>query len=73
MSNFTVNRNGLDQVTLEFMTTGRSEGSVNLRDALLDESKNYVFCVDHLNAPLDGVPITKTLGTELFRVLRNAG
>ena len=70
MSNFTVNRNGLDQVTLEFMTTGRSEGSVNLRDALLDESKNYVFCVDHLNAPLDGVPINKTLGTELFRVLR---
>ena len=70
MSNFTVNRNGLDQVTLEFMTTGRSEGSVNLRDALLDESKSYVFSVDHLNAPLDGVPICKTLGTELFRVLR---
>lgn len=71
MSNFTVNRNGLDQVTLEFTTTGRSECSVNLKEALLDEKKEYVFSVDHLNVPLDEVPITNNKDdVELFRVLR---
>ena len=70
MSNFQVNRVGLDQVTLEMTTTGRSEGSVNLRDALLDESREYVFCVDHLNAPLDAVPINHVTDQELFRVIR---
>ena len=70
MSNFVINRNGLDQVTLEFTTSGRSEGSINLRYALLDENKDYVFCVDHLNAPLDSVPINTSVGKELFRIIR---
>ena len=70
MSNFQVNKVGLDQVTLEMTTSGRSEGSVNLRDALLDESLEYVFCVDHLNAPLDAVPINTKTDQELFRVIR---
>jgi len=74
MSNFVVNRNGLDQVTLEFMTTGTSEASINLRDALLDEKLSYVFSVDHLNAPLDSVPITNIIDKELFRIeRRNVG
>ena len=71
MSNFTVNRNGLDQVTLQFMTTGRNECSVSLREALLDEKLEYVFSVDHLNVPLDAVPITNNkTDVELFRVIR---
>ena len=71
MSNFTVNRNGLDQVTLQFLTTGRNECSVSLRQALLDEKLEYVFSVDHLNVPLDAVPITNNkTDVELFRVIR---
>ena len=71
MSNFTVNRNGLDQVTLQFLTTGRNECSVNLREALLDEKREYVFSVDHLNVPLDAVPITNNkTDVELFRIIR---
>ena len=70
MSTFIVNKNGLDSVTLEMCTTARSEASVNLREALLDEAKDYVFCVDSLNVPLDSVPINKTLNKELFRVVR---
>ena len=74
MSNFVVNKHGLDQVTLEFTTTGSSEASINLRDALLDEKLDYVFCVDHLNCPLDSVPITNIINKELFRVeRRNVG
>ena len=74
MSNFQVNKVGLDQVTLEMTTTGRSEGAINLREPLLDESLEYVFCVDHLNAPLDAVPINNVTDKELFRVIRrNAG
>ena len=74
MSNFQVNKVGLDQVTLEMTTTGRSEGAINLRDALLDESLEYVFCVDHLNVPLDAVPINNVSNQELVRVIRrNAG
>lgn len=70
MSNFVINKTGLDQVTLEFMQTGNSETSVNLKEALLDESKNYVFCVDHLSIPLDSVPINNTIDQELFRIQR---
>ena len=70
MTNFQVNKVGLDQVTLQFTTTGRSEGLINLREALLDESLEYVFCVDHLNAPLDSVPINNVTDKELFRVIR---
>ena len=70
MSNFVVNKNGLDQVTLEMMTTGRNEATVNLQEALLDEKLDYVFCVDHLNVPLNSVPITSAIDTELFRVIR---
>ena len=70
MSNFQINKVGLDQVTLEMTVTGRSEGSINLREALLDESLEYVFCVDHLNAPLDSVPINTKTDQELFRVIR---
>ena len=70
MSTFIVNKNGLDSVTLEMSTTSRSEASVNLRAALLDESKDYVFCVDSLNVPLDSVPINNISDKELFRVIR---
>ena len=70
MSNFVVNKNGLDQVTLEMMTTSRNEATVNLREALLDETLDYMFCVDHLNVPLNSVPLTNTIDTELFRVVR---
>ena len=70
MSNFIVNKTGLDQVTLEMMTTGRSEASINLQESLLDETLNYQFCVDHLNVPLNAVPINDGVGKELFRVIR---
>ena len=70
MSNFIVNKTGLDQVTLEMMTTGRSEASINLQESLLDETLNYQFCVDHLNVPLNAVPINDGLGKELFRIIR---
>ena len=65
-----INRHGLDQVTLEFQTTGRSECSVSLQEALLSESLDYVFCVDSLNIPLDLVPICPETDKELFRVIR---
>ena len=65
-----MNRHGLDQVTLEFQTTGRSECSVNLQEALISESLEYVFCVDSLNIPLDLVPICPETNIELFRVIR---
>ncbi len=51
MSNFVVNKNGLDQVTFEMTTTGRNEASINLREALLDERLDYVFCVDSCTVP----------------------
>ena len=70
MSNFVINRTGLDQVTLEMSQTGSSETSVSLRDPLLDESLDYVFCVDHLSVPLASVPITSKTNKELFRVVR---
>lgn len=70
MSTFIVNKNGLDSVTLEMCTSSRPEASVNLREALLDESKEYVFCVDSLNVPLDSVPINDISNKELFRVIR---
>ena len=70
MSNFVVNKNGLDQVTLEMTTTGRSETSINLKEALLDERLDYVFCVDSFTVPLDTVPINNQLNTELFKVIR---
>ena len=70
MSNFVVNRNGLDQVTLEMTTTGRNEASINLKDSLLDERLDYVFCVDSFTVPLDTVPINNTLNTVLFEVIR---
>ena len=70
MSNFVINRTGLDQVTLEMSQTGSSETSVSLREPLLDESLDYVFCVDHLSVPLAGVPITSKINKELFRVVR---
>ena len=70
MSNFVVNKNGLDQVTLEMTTTGRNEASINLKEALLDERLDYVFCVDSFTVPLDTVPINNTLDTVLFKVIR---
>ena len=70
MSNFIVNKHGLDQVTLEMTTTGRSEASINLREALLDERQDYVFCVDSFTVPLDSVPINNTLDTRLFELIR---
>ena len=70
MSNFVVNKHGLDQVTLEMTTTGRSEASINLKETLLDERLDYVFCVDSFTVPLDTVPINNKLDTVLFEVLR---
>ena len=54
---FQVNRIGLDEVTLELNTTGTNEAEVNLKVPLLDEKKDYAFCVDSLTLPLNGAPI----------------
>ena len=71
---FQVNRIGLDEVTLELNTTGTNEAEVNLKVPLLDEKKDYVFCVDSLTMPLNGAPINKLRGSELFRIeRRNVG
>ena len=74
MSTVTINRVGMDQVVVEFVQTGSHELSTSIKDELLDANKNYVFCVDSLNVPLDRVPIQPDVGIPLFTIFkRNVG
>ena len=70
MSSYLINRSGVDQVSVEFMQTGRSETSCSLHNDLLDGTKQYHFCVDSMNIPLNNTPLNRHKGTELFRILR---
>lgn len=70
MSSYLINRSGVDQVSVEFMQTGRSETSCSLHNDLLDGTKQYHFCVDSMNIPLNNTPLNKHKGTELFKILR---
>ena len=70
MSNFVINRHGTDQVSIQLMSQGSSEASVNLQNEILDARLKYVFAVDHLNVPLNACPINRVKNEELFRVIR---
>ena len=71
---FQANRIGLDEVTLELNQVGKNETEVNLKHPLLDDKKNYHFCVDNLQIPLNLCPIFDLTDVELFRIeRRNVG
>ena len=71
---FQVNRVGLDEVTLSLETTGSNESEISLKVPLLDDKREYSFCVDRLMAPLNHAPINNLKGSELFRIeRRNVG
>ena len=73
MTTYQPNRSNLDEVTIELNQTGKSSTQVNLRHAILDEKKDYVFSVDSLQAPLNNCPIFNFEG-EVFRIeRRNVG
>ena len=73
MTTYQPNRSNLDEVTIELNQTGQSHTQVNLRHAVLDEKKDYVFSVDNLQVPLNNCPIFNVEG-ELFRIeRRNVG
>ena len=75
MTQYIVNKSGLDEVSLEINQTGNPESSINLKVPLLDDKKSYVFCVDNLIVPLDEAPLFKyDVGDVLFTIeRRNAG
>ena len=65
-----INRSGVDQVTAEFIQTGRGETSCTLNTDLLDGEKQYHFCVDSWNIPLNNTPMNKYRGKTLFTIFR---
>ena len=71
MTQYLVNRSSLDEVSLELNQTGHHESSINLKEALLDDKRSYVFAVDSLIIPLNNAPIFDLeINTELFRIQR---
>ena len=73
MSTFQPNRINLDEVTIELSQTDKSFTQVNLRHAILDDKRDYSFCVDSLVCPLNKCPIFNYKG-EMFRIeRRNVG
>ena len=70
MSNYIINRNGVDLVEIEFVQTGREDTSVTLNNDLLDGEKKYSFCVDSWNIPLNNTPLNRYRGQTLFTVFR---
>ena len=69
-----LNRNGVDQISIEFLQTGRSETECTFNQDTLDGQKEYMFCVDSWNVPLNGTPLNRYRGQELFTIFkRNAG
>ena len=73
MSTFQPNRINLDEVTIELSQTDKSFTQVNLRHAILDDKRDYSFCVDSLVCPLNKCPIFNYTG-EMFRIeRRNVG
>ena len=74
MTQYIVNKSGLDEVSLEINQTGGPESSINLKVPLLDDKKSYVFCVDNLIVPLDEAPLFKYDVDVLFTIeRRNVG
>ena len=73
MTTYQPNRANLDEVAIELNQTGKSSTQVNLRHAILDDKRDYVFSVDSLQAPLNNCPIFTYEG-EVFRIeRRNVG
>ena len=70
MSSFRINKIGLDEVTLEINTYGKSESTSILKHNLLDENKNYYIGVDYLKIPLNNVGMFYKTNVELFRIVR---
>ena len=70
MTQFLVNQSGLDEVTLELNQVGSNETSINLKESLLDDKRDYVFCVDSLVVPLNNAPIFNLVGQNLFIISR---
>lgn len=70
MSNYIINRTGVDLVEIEFVQTGREDTSVTLNNDLLDGEKKYNFCVDSWNIPLNNTPLNRYRGQTLFTVFR---
>ena len=69
MTSYTINKTGIDTVTLQIHQNGSYESSVNLRHNLLDDSLDYYMGVEQLSVPLNNVPLCKT-GGQLFQIKR---
>lgn len=72
MSRVILNKVGTDIVDLSVTQTGDSETTVVLKDALLDEAKEYHFAVTELSIPLTNTSMFEwiTDPTELFIIHR---
>jgi hypothetical protein len=72
MTSVLLNRADTDITDLSILQTGSEEATVNLRDALLDGSKDYHFCVSELTVPLQNIDMFGfiTHATELFSIHR---
>ena len=69
MTSYTINKTGIDTVTLQVQQSGSHESSVNLRHNLLDDKLDYYLGVEQLSVPMNNVPLCKT-GQEFFQIRR---
>ena len=77
MSQFVLNRIGVDHATLNITTSGDSVATCALNDLLLDPNLEYMIRVSELNAPMSSLPLfgyisdgSTSVNKELFRIKR---
>ena len=65
-----INSHGVDQVSLDFLVSGTNEAFVMCQETPLDNSLDYVLCVNDLTIPTNGLPIflPDLPNTELFNI-----